>query len=187
MAKNIGIVALAVIAAAVLYIATRPDHFHVERSGQVNAPPAVAFALINDFHQWEQWSPYEKLDPELARSFEGPPSGPGAVYAYKGNSNVGEGRMTILESMPGELVTIRLEFIKPFPANNQARFKLEPSGTGTRVTWSMSGPNTLMGKVMSPFMDGFIGKSMEQGLAALDTVAQAEAKKLPPAAQAGAR
>ena len=122
--------------------------------------------------KWEQWSPYEKLDPNLARSFEGPASGPGAIYAYKGNSNVGEGR---------------LEFIEPFPANNQVTFKLDPSGTGTRVTWSLSGPNTLMGKEMSPFMDGFIGKSMEQGLAALDTAAQAEAKKLPRSSQAQAR
>jgi hypothetical protein len=187
MAKKLGIIVAVLVAAAVLYVGTRPDHFRIERSGQVNAPASVAFALINDFHQWEQWSPYEKLDPNLARSFEGAASGPGAIYAYKGNSNVGEGRMTILESRPGELVAIRLEFIAPFPADNQATFKLEPSGTGTRVTWSMSGPNTLMGKVMSPFMDGFIGKSMEQGLAALDTAAQAEAKKLQPPAQAQAQ
>jgi hypothetical protein len=184
MARKLGIAAAVLVAALALYISTRPDHFHVERSGQVNAPPEAAFALINDFHQWVQWSPYEKLDPDLERSFEGPASGPGAVYAYKGNSNVGEGRMTILESRPGELVAIQLEFLKPFPATNRAAFKLEPSGAGTRVTWSMDGPNTLMGKVMSPFMDGFIGKSMEQGLAALDTAAQAEAKKLPQPAQA---
>lgn len=177
MVKILGVVAVAA-AAASLYIATRPDHFHIERSAQVNAPADAAFALINDFHQWGQWSPYEKLDPNLERRFEGPSSGPGSVYAYKGNSDVGEGRMTILESRPGQLVTIQLEFIKPFEATNQATFKLEPSGAGTRVTWSMSGRNTLMGKVMSPFMDGFIGKSMEQGLAALDTSAQAEAKKL---------
>lgn len=184
MAKILGIVVVVLVAAAAVYISTRPDSFHVERSGQVNAPAGAAFALINDFHQWGQWSAYEKLDPNLERHFEGPSSGPGAVYAYKGNRNVGEGRMTILESRPGELVTIKLEFIKPFASTNQATFKLEPSGTGTRVTWSMAGPNTLMGKVMSPFMDGFIGKSMEEGLAALDTAAQAEAKKLQQAAQA---
>lgn len=183
MVKILGIVAV-LAAGAALYIATRPDHFHVERSGQVNAPADAAFALINDFRQWGQWSPYEKLDPNLERRFEGPSSGPGSVYAYKGNSNAGEGRMTILESRPGELVTIKLEFIKPFAATNQATFKLEPSGTGTRVTWSMNGPNTLLGKVMSPFMEGFLGKNMEQGLAALDTAAQAEARKLPRAAQA---
>lgn len=187
MAKTLGIIVVVLVAAAVLYVATRPDHFHVERSGQVDAPPEVAFALINDFHQWEQWSPYEKLDPNLARSFEGPTSGPGAIYAYKGNSNIGEGRMTILESKPGQRVHIQLEFIQPFPANNQATFTLEPSGKGTRVTWAMSGPNTLMGKVMSPFMDGFIGKRMEEGLAALDAAAQAEAKKLQEAPQAQAR
>ncbi|MCP3140121.1 SRPBCC family protein [Pyxidicoccus xibeiensis] len=178
MAKTLGIVAVVLVAAAALYISTRPERFHVQRSAQLNAPADAAFALINDFHRWEQWSPYEKLDPNLERSFEGPSSGPGAVYAYKGNRNVGEGRMTIQESRPGALVSIQLEFIEPFPSKNTATFELEPSGTGTRVTWSMEGPNTLMGKVMSPFMDGFIGKSMEQGLAALDTAAQAEAKKL---------
>ncbi|NMO19894.1 SRPBCC family protein [Pyxidicoccus fallax] len=187
MAKILGIVVIVLVAAVVLFVATRPDHFHVERSGQINAPPHAAYALINDFHRWVEWSPYEKLDPNVARSYEGPTSGAGAVYAYKGNNNVGEGRMTILESRPGELVNIELVFIKPFAARNQATFKLEPSGTGTRVTWTMAGPNTLMGKLMSPFMDGFIGKSMEQGLAALDTAAQAEAKKLPPPAQAQAR
>ncbi|MCY1019311.1 SRPBCC family protein [Pyxidicoccus sp. MSG2] len=177
MLKKLGIAAAILVAALVVYISTRPDRFYVERSVQLSAPADATFALINEFRQWQQWSPYEKLDPNLARTFEGPASGPGAVYAYKGDRNIGEGRMTILESRPGELVSIKLEFIAPFPATNQANFKLEANEKGTRVTWTMEGPNTLMGKVMSPFMDGFIGKSMEQGLADLDTAAQAEAKK----------
>ncbi|WP_163999559.1 SRPBCC family protein [Pyxidicoccus caerfyrddinensis] len=183
MLKKLGIAAAILVAALVVFVATRPDRFHVERSVQLSAPADATFALINELRQWQQWSPYEKLDPNLARTFEGPASGPGAVYAYKGNRNIGEGRMTILESRPGELVSIKLEFIEPFPATNQANFKLEANEKGTRVTWSMEGPNTLMGKVMSPFMDGFIGKSMEQGLADLDIAAQAEAKKRQQTAQ----
>ncbi|MFP2927827.1 SRPBCC family protein [Pyxidicoccus sp. 3LG] len=187
MLKKLGIAAVVLVVAAVVYISTRPDRFYVERSAQLSAPADATFALINEFRQWERWSPYEKADPNLARTFEGPASGPGSIYAYKGNSNIGEGRMTILESRPGELVSIKLEFIAPFPATNQANFKLEANEKGTRVTWSMEGPNTLMGKVMSPFMNGFIGKSLEQGLADLDIAAQAEAKKRQQAAQAQAQ
>ncbi|MFP2908575.1 SRPBCC family protein [Pyxidicoccus sp. 3LFB2] len=179
MVKVIGIVAVVLVVAVVLFIRSRPDRFRIERSAQIHAPPDAVFALINDFHGWGQWSPYEKLDPNLERRFEGPSSGAGAVYAWSGNSKAGEGRMTILESRPGERVSIKMEFFKPFAATNQATFTFAPSGTGTRVTWSMEGENTLMGKAISAFldMDTLLGKNFEEGLANLDRVVQAGTQK----------
>ena len=109
----------------------------------------------------------------MKKTFEGPATGPGAVYAWDGNSKAGAGRMTILESKPGELVSMNLEFTRPFAATNLARFTFTPSGTGTRVTWSMEGKNTLMGKALSPFMDGMVGGDFEKGLANLDAAVRA--------------
>jgi hypothetical protein len=145
----------------------------------VHARADVVFAMLNDFHQWGRWSPYEKLDPNMTRRFEGPAAGPGAVYAWSGNSKAGEGRMTILESRPGESVSIRMEFFKPFAATNQATFTLAASENETRVTWSTEGENTLMGKAISAFldMDSLLGKDFEAGLANLDTAAQSETRK----------
>lgn len=173
--RKIAIAGLVIVVAAVGFVASRPDTFHVERSAQVDAPPEVAFALINDFHEWMKWSPFEKLDPNLKRTFDGPQSGVGAIYAWAGNDQAGEGRMTIEESKPGELVSIKLEFIKPFAATNQAKFTLEPTGTGTKVTWSLDGKNDLLAKSMSVFMnmDAMCGSAFEEGLANLNTAAQA--------------
>lgn len=167
MKTAIVIVAIVAIAGAV-YIGTRPESFRIERSAQINAPPAAVFALVSDFHQWAAWSPYEKLDPNMKKTFEGPATGPGAVYAWEGNSKAGAGRMTVLESKPGELILVNLEFTKPFAAKNLATFTFTPSGAGTRVTWSMEGKNTLMSKALSPFMDGMVGGDFEKGLANLD-------------------
>jgi hypothetical protein len=169
----IAIVALVVVA-AVVYIATRPGSFHIERSAQINAARDVVFPMINDFHQWALWSPWEKLDPNMEKTFAGPTAQPGATYAWNGNSKAGAGRITLMESKASELVAIKLEFFKPFPATNQGRFKLVPSGGGTRVSWSMEGKNNLMGKLMSPFMDGILGKEFERGLANLNSAVQTE-------------
>lgn len=179
MVKLLGVVAVVLIAAVVLFIRSRPDHFRIERSAVIHAPADTVFAMLNDFHQWGRWSPYEKLDPNMSKRFEGPASGPGAVYAWSGNSKAGEGRMTILESRPGERVSIRMEFFKPFAATNQATFTLAASENGTRVTWSMEGENTLMGKAISAFldMDSLLGKDFEAGLANLDTAVQSETRK----------
>jgi hypothetical protein len=180
MLKLIGIVVVVLIVALVVFIRTRPDRFRVERSALIHAPADVVFSMLNDFHQWGRWSPYEKLDPNVTKRFEGPPSGPGSVYAWSGNSKAGEGRMTILESRPGELVSMRLEFFKPFAATNQGTFKLVASEQGTHVTWSVEGENTLMGKAFSAFldMDALLGKNFEEGLANLDAAVQTEAPKL---------
>ncbi len=186
MAKMIGIVVLVLIVGAIAFISTRPESFRVERSAQIGAPAEVVFAMINDFHQWGQWSPYEKIDPSMTKSFEGPSAGPGASYSWSGTGKAGAGRMTILESRPGELITLKLEFTKPFEATNLTTFTFAASETGTRVSWIMEGKNSLMGKAISAFMDmdAMVGKDFEQGLANLDTVARAETRKLGQAAQA---
>jgi uncharacterized protein YndB with AHSA1/START domain len=157
------------VAAVLAYAATRPDTFTLQRSATIKAPPERIFALINDFHSWPQWSPWEKLDPELKRSYGGAESGKGAIYEWEGNNKVGAGRMEILEAPAPRQVTIRLDFKRPFEANNTAEFMLQPQGDTTAVTWVMRGKNVFIGKVMSLFvdMDKMVGKDFETGLANL--------------------
>ena len=151
-------------------VATRPAEFQVERSRTVAAPPSVVHAYINDFRKWPEWSPWEKLDPSMKREVSGAPSGAGATYRWSGNSDVGEGRMTITDSKPPESVAIRLEFLKPWEATSTTRFELRPSGTGTNVTWTMTGQNNFMAKAFSMVMDmdKMVGGDFEKGLANLD-------------------
>jgi Polyketide cyclase / dehydrase and lipid transport len=178
-------VVLVLIVAVLAFIATRPSNFIVERSAIISAPGDVVFGMINDFHQWGQWSPWDKRDLDMKKTYEGPSAGPGASYAWDGNKNVGMGRMTILDCKPGESVSIKLEFFKPFAGTNQTTFKLAPSGAGTRVNWSMAGKYNFMAKVFCLFMDmdKMVGKDFEQGLANLNTVAQAETQRLRQAAR----
>ena len=177
MVKKIGIGLLCASLLLVVFIATRPAHFRIERSAQIDAPSAVVFPLINDFHNWPKWSPWEKLDPSMKKTFSGAPAGTGAGYAWVGNDKAGEGRMTITESKPSELVSMKLEFLKPFAATNQATFKLTPAGNGTQVHWIMEGDNGFMAKgfglVMN--MDSLVGKDFEEGLSNLNRVAQSPA------------
>jgi hypothetical protein len=171
------VVAIAVLAGV---IATRPSSFSVERSTTIQAPPELAFARVNDFHRWSEWSPWDKLDPSMKRTFEGAASGLDAIYRWTGNDQVGEGRMTIEESKPSERVRIKLEFMKPFPSINTTTFTFQPSGQGTQVTWKMEGKYDFMGKAASMFMnmDKVVGGDFEKGLTAMKTGAEAEAKKL---------
>ena len=171
--KKIALVVVALVAAVLIYATTKPDTLHVERSASIQAAPERLHPLINDFHRWSEWSPWEKLDPALARTFSGTPSGRGAVYEWSGNNDVGQGRMEITESVPNR-ITIQLDFIKPFEAHNTTEFRLDPRGEGTNVTWTMQGPNSYMGKVMSVFMDmdRMIGADFEAGLANLRSVVQ---------------
>jgi carbon monoxide dehydrogenase subunit G len=165
-------VIVAVVLAAAIFIATRPATFRIERSAEIDAPAAKVFALINDFHEWERWSPWEKLDPAMKRTFSGPAAGPGSVYAWNGNSKAGEGQMTLLSSTPGEQVTIELKFLRPFAATNLAKFQLSRKGAKTHVIWSIDGKNdNLMSKAFSPFMDKMVGKDFEKGLANLGNAA----------------
>lgn len=185
VAKKIVVGILVIVVVLVAVIATRPSAFAIERNGQISAPPEAVHPLINDFHQWTLWSPWEKLDPNLKRTYEGPTAGPGAVYAWVGNSEAGEGKMTILESKPNEKVDIKLEFLKPFAATNTTLFKLTPEAGGTKVTWRMEGNNNFICKAFSMFMDvdKMVGKDFETGLANLNTAAQAEAQKQKSGAQ----
>jgi hypothetical protein len=177
MLETLAIVAAAVavvVAGILIYAATRPDTFRIQRQASIDAPPETVFPLISDFTAWSGWSPWEKLDPELKRSRSGPASGKGAVYAWEGNSKVGAGRMEILDAPAPSRVTIKLDFLRPFEAHNIAEFTLEPAGRSTLVTWVMTGPNLFIGKVMSLFisMDRMIGKDFESGLANLKTLAE---------------
>lgn len=172
----IGLAALVLIVGLVIYVVMMPSEFRYQRSAVINAPATAVFPLINDFHQWGEWSPWEHIDPNLKRSYEGPDSGVGSVYSWIGNGNVGQGKMTILESKPGDLISIKLQFIKPFAGLCPTTFKLEPSASGTKVTWTMEGKNHFIAKAMSLFinMDKMIGKNFEDGLAKMNTAAQAK-------------
>jgi uncharacterized protein YndB with AHSA1/START domain len=167
------IVALAI--AGVLILASRkPDTLRVQRATSIKAAPEKIFPLIEDFHRWQSWSPYETRDPALQRSFSGAERGKGAVYAWNGNKNVGSGRMEILDAPPPGKVVIKLDFLKPFEAHNTAEFTLLPQGDTTTVTWLMHGPASLISKVMQVFvnMDDMIGKDFAAGLANLKRVTE---------------
>ena len=170
MLKKIALVLVVLLVAFAAFVATRPADFRISRSRTVAASPGVVYAYLNDFHNWPQWSPWEKLDPGMKREHSGSPAGQGASYAWSGNNDVGEGRMTITDSRPNQGVTMRLEFIKPFAATSTAQFDLAPSGAGTNVTWSMTGHNNFMAKAAGVFMDmdKLVGGDFEKGLANLD-------------------
>jgi uncharacterized protein YndB with AHSA1/START domain len=165
----IAVVLAVAIAIVLILAATKPDTFSVQRAATVKAPAEKIFPLINDFHQWGTWSPWETKDPAMKRNFSGATSGKGAVYGWEGNKNVGSGRMEILEaSMPSKIV-IKLDFFKPFEGHNTAEFTMLPQGDATSVTWVMHGPAPFMSKIMQVFMnmDSMIGKDFEAGLANL--------------------
>jgi uncharacterized protein YndB with AHSA1/START domain len=169
---------LAIIVVAILgvlgYAAISPDHFRIERTASIAAPPEKVFPLVNDFQQWPAWSPWEKIDPALKRSYSGPQAGVGAVYAWQGNNEVGTGRMEITGSEPASKVEIKLDFQMPFEAHNTAEFTLSPENGGTRVTWAMYGPSPYTHRLMQVFfdMDDLVGSRFEQGLANLKAAAE---------------
>ena len=168
-------VLLLLIVFAILFMASmKPDMFRVERSAVINAPPEKIFPYINELRRWDAWSPYEKKDPNMKRSFSGPPSGKGAAYAWEGNKNVGSGRMEITDAVPSSKIGIKLDFLKPIEGHNTAEFTLQPEGGATRVTWAMFGPANLLSKVMDTVigMDKMIGTDFAAGLASLKRVAE---------------
>jgi uncharacterized protein YndB with AHSA1/START domain len=178
MLSTIALVLAAVVAGFLIFAATRPTDFRVVRARSLGAPPEVVHAYVNDFHKWPEWSPWEKLDPTMKKEFSGAPSGPGASYYWTGNDKVGEGRMTITDSRPPQSVTLRLEFLRPWKAVNTTQFDLAPSGSGTNVTWAMTGKNNFMAKAFGVFMplDKLVGADFERGLASLDAVTSGSAK-----------
>ena len=170
------LLALAII--AILFfvmLVGRPDEFKVVRAATIAASPAAVFAQVNDFHNWDAWSPWAKLDPACKNTFSGAAAGKDAGFAWDGNNKVGAGRMTITESQSPELVRINLEFMRPFKSTNTTEFTFKPQGGATLVTWAMTGKNNFMCKVFGVLMDGdrMVGKDFEKGLANMKTVAEA--------------
>ena len=174
MWKKIAIVVGVFIGAVLAIAALQPDSFRVERATTIKAPPEKVFAVLNDFHRWDAWSPWEKLDPAMKRTHSGSQSGRGAVYAWEGNSQVGNGRMEIIESVAPSKVAIKLDFLDPFEAHDVAEFTLVPQGEATQVRWVMHGPSPYLTKLMGIFvsMDDMIGGDFEAGLANLKAVAE---------------
>jgi Polyketide cyclase / dehydrase and lipid transport len=168
------VVVLVVVAAILGYAATRPDTFAVQRAVSIKAPPEKIFPLIDDFHRWPVWSPWEKMDPDMKRTYSGSAAGKGAAYAWQGNNKVGEGGMEILDDPAPSKVVIKLDFIKPFEGHNVATFLLVPKGDVTDVTWTMDGPSPFVAKLMGVFinMDKMIGSDFETGLANLKAAAE---------------
>lgn len=168
------IVVLLLVAVVLIMAAMRPDQFRIERSATIQASPERIFPFIDDFHRWQSWSPYEKKDPAMQRSFEGPSSGLGAAYGWNGNKDIGSGRMEISESTPSSRVCLKLEFFTPFKASNTAEFVLTPQGDATRVTWSMQGRSNFMSKLMGVVVniDKMVGKDFEEGLLNLRALAE---------------
>ena len=174
MLKIILIAVVVLVIALLIFAATKPDSFQVQRTASVKASPEKIFPLIDDFQNWGAWSPYENKDPAMKRTRSGPATGKGAVYEWDGDKNVGKGRMEITESSPASKIVIQLDFFKPFEAHNIAEFALEPQGDYTKVTWAMHGPAPFISKLMQVFInfDNMIGKDFEAGLANLKAVAE---------------
>ena len=174
MITYIVIVLVLVVAGVLVYAALQPDDFRLQRSTTVNAPPERIYPHLMDFRKWDAWSPWEKKDPAMKRTFSGEASGVGAAYAWEGDKNVGTGKMTILEATAPRKVVIKLEFLKPFAATNTAEFTMQPDHGSTTVTWAMYGKSNFLSKVMCTFMsmDKMVGPDFEAGLASLKAVAE---------------
>lgn len=175
MLKTLALAVVVLIAAVLLFAATRPDSFRVQRSLSIAAPPAKIFPLINDLHAFQTWSPYEKKDPAMKRTHSGPASGPGASYAWDGNKEIGVGSMQITEAVAPDRVTMKLDFLQPFEAHNIVDFTLVPNGYGsTEVTWALHGPSPFVSKLMGLVfdMDKMVGRDFDEGLASLKALAE---------------
>jgi len=174
------LIALAgIIFVFVAIVATRPSEYRVARTATISARAPAVFAQVNDFHNWEAWNPWVKLDPAMKQTYEGAAAGAGAIYTWAGNHEVGEGRMTLTESRPSDLIRIKLEFQKPFRATSTAEFTFKPEGNRTIVTWSMAGQVSFIAKAAHLFvdMDKMIGGNFEKGLAQMKSVAETVAKQ----------
>jgi hypothetical protein len=175
MLKKILIALAAIVVVFVGVVAMQPSDFRIVRTATISGPAPAVFAQVNDFHNWEAWSPWAKLDPATKNSFEGPSAGIGAIFRWASNKEVGEGSMTITESRPSDLIRIKLEFLKPFAATNSAEFTFKPDGDQTAVTWSMAGKNNFISKAICLFMnmDKMVGGKFEEGLAAMKSFVEA--------------
>ena len=174
MLKSILIGLAALVTVLLVVVATRPADFRITRSTVLAAPPALVFAQVNDFHNWNGWSPWAKLDPAVKNTFGGPAAGIGSTFTWDGNSDVGAGKMTVVESSPEERIRLRMEFLKPFAATHTAEFTFKPHDKGTTMTWTMEGTNGFMGKAIGLIMncDKMIGDQFEQGFANLKSIVE---------------
>jgi hypothetical protein len=176
MFSTIAIVVGVLLVALLGFAATKPNTFQIKRSQSILAPPDRIFPHIEDFHNWASWSPFEKLDPTMQKTFSGAAKGRGAIYNWTGNSKAGMGRMEILDAVSPKLVKIKLDFLKPFEAHNTAEFTLDSMGGSTNVTWAMYGTQPFMMKVMCVFfsMDKMVGKDFATGLGNLKALAESK-------------
>lgn len=173
-------VSLAALIAIICVVASfQSDDLNVSRSATVKAPPAAVFKVVNDFRQWDAWSPWSKLDPNMTKRLEGPPEGVGAVYHWSGNNEVGEGSTRLLESKPSERIGMKLEFVRPFAGTSDVEFTFVPEAAGTKVTWTMKSKKPFIGKVMGLFIDceKMCGDQFSEGLDNLAKVATAAPAK----------
>ena len=179
MLKKVLIILAVIVVGFLAVVALRPAEFRVIRTATISAPPPAVFAQVNDLHNWEAWSPWGKLDPGMKQTYAGTPAGTGAIYTWAGNSQVGEGRMTITESNPSDLIRLKLEFLKPFAATCTSEFTFRPAGDQTAVSWSMAGKNKFIAKAFSLFMntEKMVGGDFERGLAQLRSVAETATNK----------
>jgi len=163
-----------VIVIFLIFVALQPADFRITRSASIAAPTSTVFEQINDLHNWNGWSPWARMDPNAKHTYEGPPAGLGASFAWAGNSKVGEGRMTIMETQPNDQVVMKLEFFKPFVATHTAEFTLKPVGDQTAITWTMTGKNSFVGKIFTQIMncEKMIGGQFEQGFANLKAIVE---------------
>ena len=177
MVKIMLIVVALLLAGLMLYVATRPAGFRIQRSIRIAAPREQLYAYVSDLHNFDAWSPWVALDPAMRKAHFGAASGVGAGYEWQGNNKVGHGRMEITDAVEPARVLIKLDFLKPFEAHNTAEYVLAEAADGTEFTWVMYGPNTFMAKAMGPFfnMDKMVGAQFEQGLVALKAVAERKA------------
>lgn len=183
--KKLGFALAVLLLGCVVFIAFRPAQFRVARSATIAAPAAIVYPLLSDFHAWDAWSPWSKLDPDMTRTFSGAARGKGAVYEWSGNDQVGKGRMEIVDTRENAQVTIDLHFITPFEASNTTVFSIadrpadlsKGGANAVDVTWAMSGRNGFVAKAFGLFMDvdALVGKDFEQGLANLKKVAEGSA------------
>ena len=176
MLKKILIALAALILIFVVVVALQPSEFQMDRSTMIAAPPADVFAQVNDFHKWEAWSPWAKLDPNAKVGFEGPPEGQGTVMTWSGNSQVGEGKMTLTESRPNELVKTKVDMVKPFEGSSTSDFTFKPEGDQTSVTWSMAAHHNFVQKALCLVMGGktMMSGLMEKGLAQMKSVVESK-------------
>lgn len=169
-----GLVLVLLLGVAAAYASTRPDTFCVERSASIRAPAEAIFPLIASLRQMNTWNPFIAPDPKIEITYSGPDSGRGAAHTWSGNRNVGEGRIEITDVTAPSRVVMKLDMLRPMAAHNTVEFSLRPAGDATSVTWAMSGPQTLMSKIMSLVIDceAMCGREFEKGLASLKAIAE---------------